>query len=134
MIHVSAEVYEYISECADYTTALQILESTYIVPKNIIYARHLLVTRQQKHGENLDEFLNALKLLAKDCNCQPVSAEENKQALIRDALINGLSSANIRQRLLENTTLTLDRAFTQAHTLDQAQKSSNAHTIPLPFL
>ena len=63
-----------------------------------------------------------------------MSAEENKQALIRDAFINSLSSANIRQRLLENTTLTLDRAFTQARTLDQAQKSSNAYnSTPIPL-
>ena len=61
-----------------------------------------------------------------------MSAEENKQALIRDAFINGLSSPNIRQRLLENTTLTLDRAFTQARTLDQAQKSSHAYN-PVPI-
>ena len=63
-----------------------------------------------------------------------MSAEENKQALIRDAFINGLSSANIRQRLLENTTLTLDKAFTQACTLDQAQKNSNAYnSTPIPL-
>ncbi|CAJ1099294.1 E3 ubiquitin-protein ligase MIB2-like [Octopus vulgaris] len=31
-------------------------------------ARHLLATRKQKLGESLDQFLNELKILAKDCD------------------------------------------------------------------
>ena len=63
-----------------------------------------------------------------------MTAEVYKQELVRDAFINGLLLANICQHLLENTTLTLDNDFTQARTLDQAQKSSNAYNpAPLPL-
>ena len=46
--YISSEVYEYIAECTDYTTAMAALESMYIVPKNEIFARHLLATRKQE--------------------------------------------------------------------------------------
>ena len=48
--------------------------------------------------------------------------------MIRDAFINGISLHAIRQRLLENSILTLERAFEQARTLDSAKKSSEAYT------
>ena len=125
--YVSPSVFEYISECEDFTIAMQVLESMFIVPKNEIFARHLLATRQQQSGETLDAYLNALKLLAKDCQFKAVSAEAYRQEMIRDAFINGIQSHNIRQRLLENNTLTLDAAFTQARSLELAQKSSNQY-------
>ena len=108
--HIDPTVYEFIAECVDFDAAKETLKNLYIKPRNEIFARHLLATRNQKPGESLDQYLVELKLLAKDCNFVPVSAEQCKSNLIRDSFINGLSSSNIRQRLLENTTLTLDQA------------------------
>ena len=48
--YISPTVYELISDCSDYETALQTLENIYIVPKNEIFARHLLATRRQHAG------------------------------------------------------------------------------------
>ena len=48
--------------------------------------------------------------------------------MICDSFINGMSSNYIRQRLLKNTTLTLDQAYTQAHSLDIAQQNSESYT------
>ena len=63
--------------------------------------------------------------MAKSCNFQAVSAEENRKQYVRDALIQGINSPHIRQRLMENTgVLTLDQAFTQARQLEQAQSQS----------
>ena len=56
-----------------------------------------------------------------------------RQELIRDAFINGLQTPSIRQRLLENTTLTLDNAFTQARSLELAQKSSEQYQSSVNF-
>lgn len=131
--YVSSSVYDYISECADYDTAIQTLESMYVVPKNEIFARHLLATRKQQPGESLDTFLNVLKLLAKDCQFKAVSAEVYKQEQIRDAFINGLQTPSIRQRLLENVTLSLTETFTQARSLELAQKTSDQYNTPPPL-
>ncbi|XP_012557173.3 uncharacterized protein LOC105844754 [Hydra vulgaris] len=110
-----------------------ILESIYIKPKNEIFARHILSTRKQKPSETIDQFLNELKNLSKDCKFTAVTAEQYKSEMIRDAFINGLLSNSIRQRLLENKILDLSSAFDQARSLDVAQQNSNLYsqlTIP----
>ena len=87
---------------------MAILEKLYVKMPNEIFARHLLATRRQQSGESLHEFLLELRRLSKDCNLKTVSAEQYKEELVSDSFINGLSSPLIRQRLLENKTLTLD--------------------------
>lgn len=126
---VSPTVYEYISECDTYVKAIDALQNLYVRPKNEVYARHLLSSRRQQTGESLDEFLQALKHLSKDCNFMAVSAVIYKEQAIRDAFISGLISHPIRQRLLENKTLDLSTAFDQARSLDQAQKNSNYYSV-----
>ena len=126
--YVSSEVFEHIADCTDYDSALETLEFLYITPKNEIFARHLLATRRQQAGESLDEFLNVLKGLSKDCNFKAVSAETYQKEMIRDAFINGLLSQHIRQRLLENTILDLDAAYRQARSLKSAQRNSDANS------
>jgi len=78
----------------------------------------------------LDEYLQALKTLSKDCNFRQVTAAEYRDEAIRDAFISVLVSSNIRQRLLENKTLDLQAAFDQAKALDIAQKNSESYNLP----
>ncbi|XP_068235485.1 uncharacterized protein [Palaemon carinicauda] len=66
----------------------------------------------------------------KDCNFQPVTAEQYRQELVRDAFINGIASVFIRQPLLENKSLNLETAHSQARTLDLAQRSADAYASP----
>ncbi|XP_068205479.1 uncharacterized protein [Palaemon carinicauda] len=98
--YVAPSVYDYISECETYENAEEVLTSLYVKPNNEIFARHLLATRRQNSGESLDQFLQALKLLAKDCQFKSVTVEEACDSYVRDAFINGLVSSAIRQRLL----------------------------------
>lgn len=112
--HISPKVYSFIRDCNSYTAAIVYLESVFVKPTNEIFARHRLATRRQLQHETVDEYLQALKLLGKDCKFKAVSAEENANECIRDAFITGLLSCPIRQRLLENITLKLDEAFSQA--------------------
>ncbi|CAC5404524.1 unnamed protein product [Mytilus coruscus] len=127
---VSPRVYEYIGECETYDTAIALLEAVYVRPKNEVLARHLLITRRQQTVETLDQFLQELKILANDCNFQPVTADKYKEEYIRDAFINGLCSQIVRQRLLENKTLDLKTMFDQARTLDLAQRSNEVYVQP----
>ena len=55
--YVSHNVYEYIEDCDDYDSALEVLDQLFIKKPNEIFARHLLATRQQKPGETVVEFL-----------------------------------------------------------------------------
>ena len=94
---------------------------------NEIFARHKLATRKQQLGESLDEYLQELKILGKDCNFSDVTAYQYRDEAVRDAFITGLLSTNIRQRLLENKTLNFQTAFDQARALDTAQRSSETY-------
>ena len=121
---VGPSVYELIAEASTYDNAITILETTYDKPKNEVFARHLLSSCKQEQGQSLDQFLQKLKHLAKDCNFKACTAEVHKNEAIRDAFIGGLISPQIRQRLLENSSLDLDTAFENARTLDMAEKQS----------
>ena len=124
---LSAEVFDYVEECTAYDTVIETLERLYVKIPNKIFARHELATRKQRPGESLDKFLEELKKICKNCNFSAVTAEAYRSEMIRDSFINGITSNYIRQRLLENAELSLDRACEIARTLHTAQKSSELH-------
>ena len=114
------------SGCADYESAIAVLDAAYVRPTSLVYSRHKLLTHKQ--SESIDVFKQDLERFAKSCDFKAVTAEENKNQYIRDAFIAGLSSPQIRQRLLENMgDLSLNDAFTQARALEQAQSHSAAY-------
>lgn len=122
--YVSPSVYKHIAECKSYEDAILILQNLYIQPKNVIFARHVLSTAKQEHGQSLNEFLQRLKSLAIDCDFQAVSAEKYREELIRDSFIRGLTSQSIRQRLLEHRSLDLSSAYDIARQLELALQQS----------
>ena len=125
---LSPAVYLYVEDCDTYEAALEVLKTTHIKKKNDIFARHILATRKQQSGETLEQFLQALKVLSKDCMFKAVSAEQYREPLLGDAFINGLSSSAIRQRLLEKDDLTLQIVFEQAYTLHRAYEQSSSYS------
>ena len=115
------DVYEIISECPNYESAIQVLQSVYIKPPNEVYAQHLLATLKQQPGEDFDKYLLlALKVLTKECNFKHLSAIEYYDEYIRGAFITGTNSHGISQRLLENSTISLDEMFLKTRTLESA--------------
>lgn len=122
--YVSPTVFGFIIDCDTFNDAMQVLENIYIKPKNELFARFVLSTRRQEGNESLDQFAQALHSLAKDCKFEPVSADKYREECIRDAFISGISSTDIRKRLLENNTLTLTEALSKARALDLAQRNS----------
>ena len=86
--HIDRTVYDYIENCNTYEEAIQTLEDIYVKPTNKIFA-HLSI-HHQKPNESINQFLQALCKLSKDCNNKPVSAEAYKEEGIHDAFINGL--------------------------------------------
>ena len=100
--YISPSVYDFISECNSYDAAITKLDALYIKETNQIFARHQLATRKQSNGEDLSEFLLALKTLSKACKFTAVTAEIHAEEAVRDAFISGLQSQTIRTRLLEN--------------------------------
>ena len=106
------------------------INEIYSLPKNSVFCRHLLATRRQQTDESVDQYLQSLKRLAKDCDFQAVTATQARDEYIRDAFINGITSNYIRQRLLENKTLDLNTAYDQAFTLEMAQRQLASYSQP----
>ncbi|KAA3677328.1 uncharacterized protein DEA37_0001456, partial [Paragonimus westermani] len=127
---VSSDVFEYIADCKQYKDVIDALISLCVKPKNIIYARHLLSTCTQQVGQNLEQFMQKLKQLVKDCGFKTVNASEYHDETIRDAFIRGMLSNNVRQRLLEEDDIDLAKAFTQARALETAESQSLSYTHP----
>ena len=124
---MSPAVFELIEECDSFDSAIDTLSGLYDKVPNVMFARHLLATRRQQSSESLDAYLQDLRRLAKNCGFKAVTAAEYKEELIRDSFINGLASSLIRQRLLENSSLTLQEAFDKASTMDLAQRNSELY-------
>ena len=117
---ISTSVSRLIEHCNDYDEAIAILKSLYDAKPNPVAARHKLSCRLQKPGETVQAFASACRELAIDCGCKAVSAEENMLDLARDAFIKGLSSTELRSRLLECEKITFKEACTKAAAYSQA--------------
>ena len=72
--YVFSEVYQLFYETTTYDEGINLLKSLYVKTPNEIFARHKLATRKQQPGESLDEYLQELKILSKDCNFSDVTA------------------------------------------------------------
>ncbi|XP_059819340.1 uncharacterized protein LOC132390815 [Hypanus sabinus] len=123
---VSSKVYSFIRDLPTYEGALDALKRQYLRPVNTVYARHRLATRQQRPGESCAEFLRALQTLVRACDCKTLTAEQHAELLVRDAFVTGLRSVYMRQRLLENSDLTLSSAIEKANALEAARHNADA--------
>ncbi|XP_061715760.1 uncharacterized protein LOC133524009 [Cydia pomonella] len=89
-----------------YQEILKKLEEHCSPPSNETYNRHIFFNRKQKAGENIEDFVTALKKLSLDCNF-----EKLKDGLIRDQIIIGLIDNELKEDLLSVTDLTLERCI-----------------------
>ena len=78
--YVSPTVFEYIEECTTYESPIETLQNIYV----------------KSNGETLDEYLQALKVVSKECNFQSVTAAKYCEEYIRDSFITGFDSNHTR--------------------------------------
>ncbi|XP_072340617.1 uncharacterized protein [Scyliorhinus torazame] len=111
-----------------YSEAMTLLKGHYVKLVNQVYARRLLAMRRQLPRETLDDFLRALQILSRNCDCQAVSAVQHTELLIRDAYVTGMKSTYVCQRLLEGGTL--DHAETRqlANSLEVNSRNLESYT------
>ena len=124
---VSYQNYSIIHGCQTFDDAFLKLKAAFVKPHNTVVARYKVITAKQSPSSSVDDFFNELRVKCSDCDFKAVSADEYQAEYMRDAFISGLSSSAIRTRLLENRTLSLDEALSQARALELAMKDSSLY-------
>ncbi|KRY38400.1 Actin, acrosomal process isoform [Trichinella spiralis] len=125
---LTASTFEYVQGCKTYDDAIAKLSEVYVKPKNVIFARYEFISRKQRDGESLEEFLHALQRLSKYCEFKNLTAEQYHDEMIGDTLINNMSSNEIRTRLLEHSVISLQEAVNKAMVLNSAKENAKLYT------
>ena len=94
-----------VADRTDPDNSLQALTQHFEPQKNIIFERYLFNSANQEN-ENIDQYLNRLRKLASTCTYGALCDE-----LIRDRLVIGIKSHEVRKRLLREKALTLNTAL-----------------------
>ena len=71
---ISASIYDYVADAADYDSAITVLQNLYVKPRSVIFNRHQLATSKQNAGETVDQFMQNLEKLSKHCEFTQVTA------------------------------------------------------------
>ena len=66
--YLAPSIYDFNSERQTYTDAVKLLQDIHIKPESEVFNRHLLQNRKERAGESHDNYLNYLKILARDCS------------------------------------------------------------------
>ena len=91
----------------------------YCKPKqNVTIERYRFNTRVQGRQETVDQYLTELKLIAKNC-----SFGELENELVRDRLVCGTNSEEVRQRLLSVEDISLDKAVSICRAHEETKKN-----------
>ncbi|XP_037872900.1 uncharacterized protein K02A2.6 [Bombyx mori] len=92
-------------------------------PGNETFSRHVFFSRKKRDGESFDEFFCTLRKLAGDCGFADL-----EESLIRDQIILGLNDAKLTERLLKESTLTLDSCMKICKVAESAAKQVQVMT------
>lgn len=93
---------------------LELMEKHCIGQTNVIYERYCFNNRNQENGESFDEYLTALKVLAKTCNFGSL-----KDELIRDRIVCGIRDMGTRKKLLQEAGLTLQKCVNTSRSAEK---------------
>jgi hypothetical protein len=92
------------------------------IPHTDLYKRFLFNTRTQHLGETIEDFLDILKQLSKNCQYEQDGANQSQiDFLIRDRFIGGIRNKNAQKQLLQyqSRCLPIDKAVNLALQHDQ---------------
>ncbi|KAK8756670.1 hypothetical protein V5799_000628 [Amblyomma americanum] len=89
----------------DYQTVLRKFEAYCVDEGNEVYERHVFRLRVQDEGEPFEQYLRQLKKQAKLCNFGTL-----EESMIRDQVVFGTNNPKIREKMLREKDLTLQKA------------------------
>ncbi|XP_069744229.1 uncharacterized protein [Narcine bancroftii] len=122
LVQLGDHPYSLIQDARSYQWTMSILQRDYSKGHSELHSRYRLMTRSQQVGESAIDFILSLKDLARGCNFKAVSAQEYAEDIIRDRIVAGIRSTEMRHRLLEKGMVGQDEAETIAEALENTRK------------
>ncbi|XP_008179138.1 uncharacterized protein K02A2.6-like [Acyrthosiphon pisum] len=109
------------NDAAKYDAVICKFDEYFIPKKNIVYEQHMFFTRDQKTGESIDEYVKELRLLAASCEFGKLV-----DTLIRGRLICGLIDNKIKERLLKEGNIGLEKVLDVCRSDEVVRKQMSA--------
>ncbi|XP_075739068.1 uncharacterized protein LOC142784530 [Rhipicephalus microplus] len=108
----------------DYDTLVRKFEDYCVDQGNEVYERHIFRRRTQEEAEPFERFLRDLKKQAKLCNFGTL-----EESMIRDQVMFGTNNAKLREKLLSDKDLNLQKAeeFCKAAELAAIQSAAGSN-------
>ncbi|KAL1457556.1 hypothetical protein WDU94_007770 [Cyamophila willieti] len=85
----------------------------FVPKKNLTYVRHNFFTRSQEEGESIENYVAALNKMSYECEFDKL-----RKDLVKDILVVGIKNIQLKERLLREDNLDLDKAFSICKTAD----------------
>ena len=80
----------------------------YCIPReNTIYERFLFFTRDQRESNTVDQYVTELRQIAANCDFESLTPDQ----LLRDWFVTGTRNGKVRENLLKEKKLTLEKAL-----------------------
>ena len=103
---------------------------SYFMPKvNVIHERAKFHSRVQQHGETVETYIRVLYELAKNCEFAA-----NKDDMIRDRLVVGISDKDCSQKLQWRISLTLEEAITMVRDCELVKEQLQQQALNRPLI
>ena len=90
-------------------------------PVKTLLLRHKFFTHRQVEGQSFDEFVTSLRKLSADCEFGELTS-----SLIRDIIVVGVTSNQLREQMLREPNLSLEQAIRLGQSAEEAQKHVKA--------
>ncbi|KAI5743540.1 hypothetical protein M8J77_019372 [Diaphorina citri] len=100
----------------------------FVPKKNLTYVRHKFFTRDQQEGESVENYVAVLNKMSYDCEF-----EKLREDLVKDILIVGMRNVQVKERLLREDNLDLDKAVRLCKTAEitsERMKTLDSATTP----
>ncbi|KAI5751993.1 hypothetical protein M8J77_012766 [Diaphorina citri] len=101
----------------------------FVPKKNLTYVRHKFFTRDQQEGESVENYVAVLNKMSYDCEF-----EKLREDLVKDILIVGMRNVQVKERLLREDNLDLDKAVRLCKTAEitsERMKTLDSATTPV---
>ena len=84
--------------------------------KNVPFERYRFNLRQQKPGESFDRYIHAIRHIADRCGFDAITPN----GILRDRIIFGIADNKVRERLLREPELDLDKTLDICRTAEMS--------------